>query len=413
VQAAALRPASLERLVTHLVAEHGAAEELRVTPRTLIRRLSFLTQDEKDHLASLSPGVLDKLAEATKKYRSAAQKGQIPGITGPKGPGDYIPGMPHGGAAGLPDYLFPGGGGGPWQGGSPVGPGGWAGSGKGAGGGGGGGPLGELGFLGELGRDGWTPGGGFKPGVGQKGIAPDAFGQPGGAGIRPEAFGVGRREDPHFRAVTWDVRNPGGGAMDDPNAGSGTGENAGARTGGKTAKEWAAYDAEVERRQVEVNKEGRSERIGDSAVLGAVTLAIGVGLTPGGQLLIVPAALAGAGLGAGLQWLREERFWQNHHRPADDGTGPVGPRSSAYRPADDGTGPVGPRLAFYRPADDGTGPIGPWAHTQATAGHRWSSRWKPNPDSSDPGSPRSHAAAALLAQRFEFIALDPAARSRS
>jgi hypothetical protein len=57
--------------------------------------------------------------------------------------------------------------------------------------------------------------GGFKPGVGQKGIGPDAFGQPGGAGIRPEAFGVGRREDPHFRAVTWDVRNPGGGVMDE------------------------------------------------------------------------------------------------------------------------------------------------------------------------------------------------------
>jgi hypothetical protein len=409
-QAAALRPASLQRLLTHLVAEHGAAEELRVTPRTLIRRLSFLTQDEKDHLASLSPGVLDKLAEATKKYRSAAQKGQIPGLTGPKGPGDYIPGMPQGGGMDLPDYMFPGGGGGPWQGGSPVGPGGWAGSGMGAGGGGGGGPLDGLGFLDDLGRGGWTPGGGFKPGVGQKGIAPGAFGQhPGAAGLTPEAFGIGRREDPHFRAATWDVRNPGGGVMEDAgDAGSGSdsgstgtpdapgpqpGANPPAPEGEPLTHEYKYRDTTRPRTELGVRPDSLLRDVVTGGSVGAlyggvVTLLLAPSLLPIGLL---GGAYQGAVVGAAVH------EFIHKHRPADDGTGPVGPRSSSFRPADDGTGPVGPRLMHIRPADDDVGPAGPWArHLSASLLFPSRGVFLPDPDSGDPGSPVSAARNARL-----------------
>lgn len=399
---------TLQTLIRHLVVESEFARHMEVSPARTINKVPYLTERDKRTLSNLDPQIIQSLADAAQRYaRAIGPKQKI----GPAGIG--MRGDPLGRIGQLDDFdpRGRGSGGGGRQ--LPPDVAGRFGHGRGTDPSPGGGAWGDdgTGGFGGLGR-GWFSGrdvpgvGGSGPDLGRlnEGFGPRReFGQDQAlaliAGMGRGPFGA----DPLVNARAWHRLHPGEAASDggsdsgpaDPSqydtppappppkpAAPPSASGTGARPVPTAQLTNPAANKDAEKPKDGEKGEGHTgleHAVATSNAAGAVGAMVGLAL--GRPDLAITfgtvGVFAGFAAGAGIHV-----FWE---RPADDGTtgtGPAGPRANYFAPA-----------LGLRPADDGSGPIGPWSRGLASSrAHRRSLRddLMPAPDDPGGGGPSSH-----------------------
>lgn len=460
----AIGPTALEDLIGHLVTAESSPGFIGRAPRHGARDATQLTHEERRLVAGLSSGRAEKIAEVARKLKETAvdlpAQAGLPPMTNLvlDALNKYGKGGGHGGGGRAGGGVVGEGGGGPGYGFDPsylpmsrLGPAGFTvggrtvtGGGRGGGGGEGGGGGFASGFMGS----GYLPqgrGGAMDPkspsgrslGLGAAGAG--GYGVPSwdprsgqsdmfGDGYSGRGGVPGARPDALFRARTWRAFNPAGAVTEDPRkpgdggsdggsggSDSGTSTPAPTQPTSPTQPTQPAQPAQPATPQtptqptITMTEPYRQSKGDVWWNAGAVGLGAAAGIGAGaatrnlGVGVIVGLVVTGAALAAVHHW---------RHRPADDGTGPAGPRSRMLgqranwlRPADDTGGPVLPRsrqlgrgLLTFRPADDDSGPVGPRSYGAAGSINSASEQverdvrpgrlvYKPNPDDPRPGGP--------------------------